>query len=72
MMIRRTAPSRKKEFDAALRLAGMSKKDWRAKVYPISERMLFYVLNGERPGGAALNAAIDKTIRKYLTDRVAA
>jgi hypothetical protein len=64
-------PTRKQRFNAALDLAGITREDWRTKVFPIGNTHLNEVLNGERPGGAELNAAIDALIARYLPTLVA-
>lgn len=59
-------PTRKQRFNAALDLAGLTMKEWTTDHYQCDQSYLHRVLTGEVPGGEALNAAIDGTIRKYL------
>lgn len=59
-------PTRKQRFDAALRLGGLTQKEWSTAHYDVDQSYLHRVLTGEVPGGAELNAAIDATIEKYL------
>lgn len=68
MSLSTSQPTRKQRFNAALALAGMTLKYWRTEVHPVSEHHVNEVLNGERPGSAELNAAIDDLIAKHLPD----
>ena len=58
-------PTRKQRFDGAIRTAGLTQADW-TDLHDISPEHLRLVLTGVRDGSAALNAAIDATIDKYL------
>lgn len=59
-------PTRKQRFDAALNLGGFTVTEWLEKHGGVSYTHLYLVLNGARPGGPELNAAIDELIEKYL------
>lgn len=59
-------PSRKQRFEAALKLAGLTQKEWCASVYQVSENHLIEVFKGERVPSRDLESAIDYTIQKYL------
>lgn len=61
-------PTRKQRFNAALDLSGLTQAQWRSTHYEVSAQHLNEVLNGDREGGAELNAAIDTLIAKYLPD----
>lgn len=61
-------PTRKQRFNAALDLSGLTQAQWRSAHYAVSAQHLNEVLNGDREGGAELNAAIDALITKYLPD----
>lgn len=60
-------PTRKQRFDAALKLAGLTAKQWTTEHCQVEASYLHRVLTGEYPGGPELNAAIDAVIEKYLT-----
>lgn len=64
-------PTRKQRFNAALDLAGLTLLQWRTEIYPVSGQHLNEVLNGERDAGAELDAAINRTINKYLPPEAA-
>jgi hypothetical protein len=61
---------RKRQFMAALALAGITKLEWRI-AQGVSDHHLNEVLSGERTGGQELNAAIDALIETYRGEMVA-
>ncbi len=71
MTVSRNQPTRKQRFNAALDLAGLTQAEWRDTHHAVSAQHLNEVLNGDREGGADLNAAIDGLIAKYLPQAVA-
>ena len=65
-MVRQPGTLRKRQFNAALALAGLTNQAWRTSYGGgVSGHHLNEVLNGDREGGAKLNAAIDRLIAKY-------
>lgn len=62
-----TAPDRKRRFNAALQLAGITIKAW-TEQQGVSQQHLSEVLLGRREPGLELAAAIDETISRYLPD----
>jgi hypothetical protein len=60
-----SSPTRKQRFEAALKLAGLTLRDW-SNDFGVDGTHVGRVLSGERPGGAELNDAIDMTIARYL------
>lgn len=63
-------PTRKQRFQAALKLAGMTQRQW-AERREITEQHLIYVVAGTRES-ATLIADIDAFITEQLTAAVAA
>jgi hypothetical protein len=60
-----SSPTRKQRFEAALKLAGITLRDW-SNDFGVDGTHVGRVLSGERTGGAELNAAIDETIERHL------
>ena len=64
MTVRPSEPTRKDRFDAALKHACLTKRQW-CRDFGVSYEHLHFVLKGERPGGPRLNAAIDAMIAEH-------
>lgn len=65
MRVQAKSPSRKKQFEAALKLAGLTVDQW-ATDHNITRQHLWYVFRGDRKPSAALDTAISSFIESQL------
>lgn len=70
MMVQTKGAHRKRQFGAALKLAGMTVNEWVAR-QNVTRQHLDYVLRDERKPSAELDEAISSFIAKHLPESAA-
>ena len=70
MMVQTKSAHRKRQFGAALKLAGITARDW-AGDHNVTRQHLDYVLRDERKPSAELDDAISSFIAKHLGESAA-